>query len=218
MPLTQCMDSPSTLEIAVRDLGVMPYATAWALQQELVAQRKQGAALDTLLLVEHPHVFTLGRNGHEENILRVPEGAEVHTTNRGGDVTYHGPGQLVGYPIFDLAAMGRRDIAWYMRALEGALIAAIAHFGIAGRRIPGLTGVWVGDNKIAAMGVHLSRWVTCHGFALNVDTDLAWFDCIVPCGIRDHGVTSLQRELGRALVISDVKEAVVEAIREKLSS
>ncbi len=201
-------------EIAVRDLGVMAYATAWALQQELVAQRKQGIAPDTLLLVEHPHVFTLGRNGRQENILRVPAGVEVHYSNRGGDVTYHGPGQLVGYPIFDLAAIGRRDIAWYMRALEEALISAIGRFGVTGRRIPGLTGVWVGDNKIAAMGVHLSRWVACHGFALNVNTDLAWFDCIVPCGIADRGVTSLERELGRPLVLSEVKEAVVESIRE----
>jgi lipoyl(octanoyl) transferase len=204
-------------EIAVRDLGVMAYADAWAVQQEVVAQRKQGTAPDTLLLVEHPHVFTLGRNGRAENILRVPAGAAVHDTNRGGDVTYHGPGQLVGYPIFDLAAMQRRDIAWYMRALEEALILGLGRFGVMGGRIAGLTGVWVGDNKIAAMGVHLSRWVTCHGFALNVNTDLAWFDCIVPCGITDHGVTSMERELGRAVVLSDVKEAVVEAVGESFS-
>jgi lipoyl(octanoyl) transferase len=201
-------------EIAVRDLGVMSYPDAWSMQQELVAQRKQGSAPDTLLLVEHPHVFTLGRNGHAKNILRVPPGTEVHDANRGGDVTYHGPGQLVGYPIFDLAALQRRDIAWYMRALEESLIATLARFGVTGQRIAGLTGVWVGDNKIAAMGVHLSRWVTCHGFALNVNTDLAWFDCIVPCGLADRGVTSMQRELGRAVVLSEVKAVVVEAIRE----
>jgi lipoate-protein ligase B len=111
-----------------------------------------------------------------------------------------------------LAALGRRDVAWYMRALEEALIAAVARFGIAAGRIPGCTGVWVGNNKIAAMGVHLSRWVTCHGFALNVNPDLAWFDCIVPCGIRDRGVTSMERELGRAVVFSEVKEAVAETI------
>ena len=201
-------------EIAVRDLGVIPYADAWALQLDLVAQRKQGIAPDTLLLLEHPHVFTQGRNGRGKNILHIPEGIDVHHINRGGDVTYHGPGQLVGYPIFDLAAMGRRDIAWYMRTLEESLIAALARFGITAGRIPGCTGVWVGDNKIAAMGVHLSRWVTCHGFALNVNTDLAWFDCIVPCGIADRGVTSMQRELGRAVVLSEVKEVVAEAIRE----
>jgi lipoyl(octanoyl) transferase len=200
----------------VRDLGVMSYADAWTRQQELVAQRKQAIVPNTLLLVEHPHVFTLGRNARAENVLRVPAGAEVHHTNRGGDVTYHGPGQLVGYPIVDLAAMQRRDIAWYMRTLEEALIAAVAAFGISGSRIPGLTGVWVGGNKIAAMGVHLSRWVTCHGFALNVNTDLAWFDCIVPCGIRDHGVTSMQRELGRDIVLSNVKTAVARTVCEKL--
>ena len=205
-------------ELAVNDLGVMSYAEAWTLQQELVAQRKQGTAPDTLLLVEHPHVFTLGRNGSEKNILRIPPGAEVHHTNRGGDVTYHGPGQLVGYPIVDLAAMGHRDVAWYMRALEEALIVAVGRFGIMGGRIPGCTGVWVGNNKIAAMGVHLSRWVTCHGFALNVNPDLAWFDCIIPCGIRDRGVTSMERELGRAVVFSDVKDAVVKSICECLSS
>ena len=115
-------------DLTVRDLGVMSYADAWAVQQELVAQRKQGTAPDTLLLVEHPHVFTLGRNGRDENILRIPEGTEVHRINRGGDVTYHGPGQLVGYPIVDLAAMNRRDVAWYMRTLEEALIAALERF------------------------------------------------------------------------------------------
>jgi lipoyl(octanoyl) transferase len=204
--------------LAVNDLGVMSYADAWAVQQDLVAQRKQGIAPDTLLLVEHPHVFTLGRNGREENILRIPEGTEVHRINRGGDVTYHGPGQLVGYPIVDLAAMGRRDVAWYMRTLEEALIVTVGHFGIPAGRIGGCAGVWVGNNKIAAMGVHLSRWVTCHGFALNVNPDLAWFDCIIPCGIRNRGVTSMERELGRAVVFSDVKEAVVDAVRERLFS
>jgi lipoate-protein ligase B len=114
--------------------------------------------------------------------------------------------------------MGHRDVAWYMRALEEALIVAVGRFGITGGRIPGCTGVWVGNNKIAAMGVHLSRWVTCHGFALNVNPDLAWFDCIIPCGIRDRGVTSMERELGRAVVFSDVKDAVVESIRECLSA
>jgi lipoyl(octanoyl) transferase len=181
-------------------------------QQEVVAQRKANLAPDTLLLVEHPHVITLGRNGHAENVLNIPAGVELHHTNRGGDVTYHGPGQLVGYPIIDLAALGRRDIAVYMRSLEQALIAAIATFGIAGARIPGLAGVWVGENKIAALGVHLSRWVTSHGFALNVNTDLSWFDTIVPCGIRDHGVTSMERELGKIISMEDVKREVVLAL------
>ena len=199
-------------DLVVRDLGQLSYADALAVQQEVVAQRKANLAQDTLLLVEHPHVITLGRNGHPENVLDIPAGVELHHSNRGGDVTYHGPGQLVGYPIIDLAALGRRDIAVYMRALEQALIAAIATFGIAGTRIPGLTGVWVGENKIAALGVHLSRWVTSHGFALNVNTDLSWFDTIVPCGIRDHGVTSMERELGKSISMDDVKREVVSAV------
>jgi lipoyl(octanoyl) transferase len=212
------MDSRSTSDcFGVRDLGVIPYAEACALQEQLVVERKSGAIPDTLLIVEHPHVFTLGRNATEQNILRVPEGCEVHHTNRGGDVTYHGPGQLVGYPIVDLAGLSRRDIAWYMRTLEQSLIEALATFGIAGERIPCLTGVWVDNNKIAAMGVHLSRWVTSHGFALNVNTDLAWFDCIVPCGIRDRGVTSMKRELGRAVVFDDVKRAVIKSLQENFS-
>ncbi len=213
------MDSRSTSEpgvesLVVRDLGVIPYAEASVLQEQLVVERKSGAIPDTLLIVEHPHVFTLGRNATEQNILRVPAGCEIYHSNRGGDVTYHGPGQLVGYPILDLAARGCRDIAWYMRTLEQSLIEALAPFGIAGERIRCLTGVWVGNNKIAAMGVHLSRWVTSHGFALNVTPDLAWFDCIVPCGIRDRGVTSMERELGRAVVFQDVKRAVIKSLQE----
>lgn len=203
-------------DLVIHDLGLMSYSDAWIVQQEFVARRKQNQAADTLLFVEHPHVFTLGRNGSAENILRVLPGTEVHHTNRGGDVTYHGPGQLVGYPVVDLAALGRRDVAWYMRTLEDALIAALAEFGIAGSRIPGLTGVWVGENKIAAMGVHLSRWITCHGFALNVNTDLAWFDCIVPCGIRDRGVTSMQHELNRTVDMALVKCAVEKSLQARI--
>jgi len=210
------LDVGPDVRLDVRDLGRLAYGEAWIVQQELLAQRKQGIAGHTLLLLEHPHVFTLGRNASDANILRVPQGAEVYHTNRGGDVTYHGPGQLVGYPIVDLAALDRRDVAWYMRAIEEALIHALREFGIAGTRIPGLTGVWVGDNKIAAMGVHLSRWVTCHGFALNVNTDLSWFDCIVPCGIRDRGVTSMQRELGCTVDMEQVKVVVAEAVRQQV--
>lgn len=195
--------------LAVRDLGVMSYADALAEQQELVAARKELRGEDTLLLVEHPHVVTLGRNGHSENILKQREGVELHETNRGGDVTYHGPGQLVGYPIVNLAARNRRDAGAYMRALEQSLIAAIGAFGIAGGCLCGFPGVWVGKDKIAAMGVHLSRWVTSHGFALNVNTDLSYFDTIIPCGIRDHGVTSMARELGRPVPMDEVKREVV---------
>ena len=197
----------------VRDLGLIPYAEAWKLQQELVAERKAGHAPDTLLLLEHPHVITLGRSAQRENILTIPPGVDLQETNRGGDVTYHGPGQLVGYPIFDLHGL-RKDIAWYMRTIEDCLIQALAAFGISAERLPGLTGVWVGKDKIAAMGVHLSRWVTCHGFALNVNTDLSYFDAIIPCGIRGHGVTSMKKVLGHSVEMLDVKQAVIRSFQK----
>jgi len=178
-----------------------------------VAQRKAGAIPDTLLLLEHPHVYTLGRNAKRENLLISPEqlaarGAQVFEIDRGGDVTYHGPGQLVGYPILDLAKH-RRDIAWYMRCLEEVLIDVARDYGIEAGRLAGAPGVWVGNNKLAAMGVHISRWVTSHGFAFNVNTDLRYFDWIVPCGLRDKGVTSLQKLLGRRIEMDEVAEKVV---------
>lgn len=197
----------------VRDLGVIAYAEAWKLQQELVAERKAGHASDTLLLLEHPHVITLGRAAQRENILTVPPGVDLQETNRGGDVTYHGPGQLVGYPIFDLHGL-RKDIAWYMRTLEACLIEALDAFGITAERLSGLTGVWVGHDKIAALGVHLSRWVTCHGFALNVTTDLSYFDAIIPCGIRGHGVTSMAKLLGHPVEMNAVKQAVIRSFQK----
>jgi len=172
----------------------MEYGSALELQRRLVSERQQGSIPDQLLLVEHPHVITLGRNGHRENLLasdRILERAGVafHSADRGGDVTYHGPGQLVGYPILDLREW-KRDVAAYVRALEEVLIATLADFGIAAGRIPKLTGVWAGESKIAAIGVHISRWVTSHGFALNVSTDLSYFHYIVPCGLTKP-VTSM---------------------------
>jgi lipoyl(octanoyl) transferase len=190
----------------VVDWGVQPYARVCAWQQELAAARKQGTAPDLLLLGEHPPVITLGRNADREH-LRLPpgelgrRGVELHETNRGGDVTYHGPGQLVGYPILDLADH-RKDVVWYVRSLEEVLIRAAAEFGLMAERKqapegkrPFYTGVWVGEEKLAAIGVHISRWVTTHGFAFNVTTDLTHFGLIVPCGIGDKGVTSLERLL-----------------------
>jgi len=172
----------------------MDYASALELQRRLVTQRQQGAIDDQLLLVEHPHVVTLGRNGHRENLLASDEileraGVAFHPTDRGGDITYHGPGQLVGYPILDLRQW-KRDVGAYVRAIEETLIATLAGFGIAAGRIPKLTGVWVDGRKIAAIGVHISRWVTSHGFALNVSTDLSYFQYIVPCGLTKP-VTSM---------------------------
>ena len=194
--------------------GTMPYAEATRLQRERVLDRQARAIPDTLILVEHPPVYTLGRNAKTEHLLAPREwlakmGAEVFETDRGGDVTFHGPGQLVGYPILDLTGH-RRDIAWYMRSIEEVLIGAVSDFSISAGRIAGVTGVWVGQEKLAALGVHVSRWVTSHGFALNVSTDLRYFSWIVPCGLRDKGVTSLEKLLSRRMEINDVTSRVVE--------
>ncbi len=188
----------------VVEWGTVPYAQACAWQAELVARRKAGEIPDLLIFCQHPPVITLGRNARRENLLLPEEelarrGVEVHASNRGGDVTFHGPGQLVGYPIIDLSGW-RKDVVAYVRALEEVLIRTAREFGIeAGRKAAPrqkrqfYTGVWVGEEKLAAIGVHISRWITSHGFALNVATDLGYFDLIVPCGISDKGVTSLVR-------------------------
>lgn len=184
----------------IREMGRVGYAEALSLQQDLVAQRKQGLIPDQLLMVEHPHTITLGRNGHPEHLLAGEEalrraGISFHQTNRGGDITYHGPGQIVGYPILDLRDW-KRDVVAYVRAVEEVLIDSLAEFGLAGTRIPGWTGVWVDGKKVAAIGIHISRWVTSHGFALNVTTDLSYFQYIVPCGLAQP-VTSMAK-LGAA--------------------
>ena len=186
----------------------MDYGQALELQEQLATQRKQGLVGDHLLLLEHPHVITLGRNGHMENLLASDEimsraGISFYPTDRGGDVTYHGPGQLVGYPILDLRDW-KRDVGAYVRAVEQSLIDTLAEFGIEAGRIPKLTGVWVGDRKIAAIGVHLSRWVTSHGFALNVNTDLSYFQYIVPCGLTKP-VTSMAR-LGVRATLAEISQ------------
>lgn len=206
--------------LEVRHLGLVPYDEALAIQQALVEQRRRGDIPDTLLLLEHPHVITFGVRAHGDrtHVRATPErllaeGVALVDTGRGGDVTYHGPGQLVGYPILDLNP-DRRDLHRYVRDLEEALIRAVSRYGVAARRIPGLTGVWVGDEKLAAIGVRLSRWITSHGFALNVNTDLRFFDLIVPCGIADRGVTSLARLLGRTVPLDEVTGAVAESCAE----
>jgi lipoyl(octanoyl) transferase len=178
----------------LRESGRLDYSRALELQRRLVAQRKAGAIPDQLMLVEHPHTITLGRNGHAENLLAGEDllrraGIAYYPTDRGGDITYHGPGQMVGYPILDLRDW-KRDVGAYVRAIEQVLIDALADFGIHAGRIPKLTGVWVEGGKIAAIGVHISRWVTSHGFALNVSTDLRYFQYIVPCGLS-RPVTSM---------------------------
>jgi lipoyl(octanoyl) transferase len=194
-------------ELVIRDLGSIGWRAATTLQEELVAQRKQGRIPDTLLFAEHPHVVTMGRNGHKENLLASEEvlsrsGITLEETKRGGDVTYHGPGQVVAYPILDLNGW-KRDVHLYVRALEEVLIVTLADFGIASERSTGMTGVWTGGAKIAAIGVHISRWVTSHGFALNVSTDLQYFGYIVPCGLHKP-VTSMRAlgvEAGRDTVL-----------------
>jgi lipoyl(octanoyl) transferase len=192
----------------VRELGRLDYQTALELQQQLVAERKQGLISDHLLLLEHSHVITLGRNGHSENLLAGEQvlsraGIAFFPANRGGDITYHGPGQLVGYPILDLRDW-KRDVGAYVRGIEQVLIDTLADFGIAAGRIPKLTGVWVGEHKIAAIGVHISRWITSHGFALNVTTDLSYFQYIVPCGLTKP-VTSMA-QVGAVADLQTVSE------------
>jgi lipoyl(octanoyl) transferase len=201
--------------LETRRLGRIGYQEALDLQADLVERRRRGEIGDTLLLLEHPPVITLGvkTRNNRTNIIAsdaqlADAGVAVFQTGRGGDVTYHGPGQLVGYPILDLNPH-RRDVHKYVRDIEQALIDAVASLGITATRAEGLTGIWVGSNKLAAIGVRISRWITSHGFALNVATDLSHFDLIVPCGIQDRGVTSLERLLGRGVPMAEV-EAVVE--------
>jgi lipoyl(octanoyl) transferase len=204
------------------DLGLMGYAEAWALQKRVVAARKTGAIEDVLLLCEHPHVITQGRNGKREHLLASEhvlrqKGVEFYSTDRGGDITYHGPGQIVGYPILNLGAI-RRDVVWYVRMLEEAMIRATWEFGITAERVAGKTGIWAGDSgaeeKVAAIGVHISRWVTSHGFAYNVATDLRYFDLIVPCGIADRKATSLEKLLGHSVKREEIAPRIAEHLGE----
>jgi lipoyl(octanoyl) transferase len=210
-------------ELLVVDLGTVPYSAALELQRDLARRRITGeVAEDVLLLVEHPPVVTLGRTAKNANLLASPEflnarGVELFEVERGGDITFHGPGQLVGYPIIDLKRH-RKDLHWYLRQVEQALIDAIAEFDLSGGRVEKYTGVWVGTNevsrprKLASIGVHARDWVTWHGFALNVNTDLSYFDLIVPCGISDVTMTSVARELDRGSVdMREVRDAVVRA-------
>src|SRR5580704_6400741 len=225
------------------DLGLIGYAEAFELQKRVVAARKADAIGDVLLLCEHPHVITLGRSGKRENLLAservlAQKGVEFHATNRGGDITYHGPGQIVGYPVIQLAAI-RRDVVWYVRMLEEVMIRTCGDFGIAARREEGKTGAWIDSQKkdspqraqssqsfgsdeskgaaaekIGAIGVHISRWVTSHGFAFNVATDLRYFELIVPCGIAERKATSLEKVLGRAVKRNEAVMKLVEHFGE----
>lgn len=208
--------------LLISDLGLIGYADAYALQKRIVAARKAGLIDDVLLLCEHPHVITQGRNGKREHLLASEhvlrqKGVEFFETSRGGDITYHGPGQVVGYPILNLGAI-RRDVVWYVRMLEEAMIRATREFGIEAVRVPGKTGIWVGagsrEEKLGAIGVHISRWVTSHGFAYNVSTDLRYFDLIVPCGIADRKATSLEKLLGGSVSVSEVGPRLARHVSE----
>ena len=201
------------LSCHIVDLGLLGYAEASALQKRLVAGRKSQAIDDLLLFCQHPHTITLGRNGKREHLLASDsilrqKNVEFHATDRGGDITYHGPGQLVAYPILNLSAI-RRDVVWYVRMLEEVMIRTTAEFGVAAGRVAGKTGIWVpstnnSEEKLGAIGIHISRWVTSHGFAYNVSTDLRYFDLIVPCGIADRKATSLEKLLVRGVSIDEV--------------
>jgi lipoate-protein ligase B len=209
-------------ECWVIDLGLIAYAEAYALQKRIVAARKASAIEDVLLFSEHPHVITQGRNGKREHLLASEsvlrqKNIAFFETSRGGDITYHGPGQIVGYPLLNLGAI-KRDVGWYVRALEEVMIRATADFGPSAFRVPGRTGIWVAagrsEEKLGAIGVHLSRWVTSHGFAYNVSTDLRYFDLIVPCGIADRKATSLEKILNRAVPLGEVQAALANRFRE----
>lgn len=202
-------------ELEVRRLGVVPYGVASDMQRALVEDRRAGRVPDLLLLLEHPHVITLGVkvDAARSHLIATPEllaarGVEVHESGRGGDITYHGPGQIVGYPILDLRP-DRCDVHRYVRDLEEVMILVARDYGLEGGRIKGLSGTWVGAEKLGAIGVRISRWITSHGFALNVATDLEFFRLIVPCGIEGGGVTSLSRAAGRPISMADAEASVI---------
>lgn len=206
--------------LTIYKLGRVPYREALDLQLKLLEMRKNGEIEDTLLLLEHPHTVTIGRRGNMGNLLAAEkylEKAGIHfeVISRGGDVTYHGPGQLVGYPIMDLNEMGR-DIHKYLRRLEETIIVSLEDFGMRGRRVKGVTGVWVKRHKIASIGVGVKKWITYHGFALNVNTDLSYFDMMVPCGIENVQMTSIRRWLAREEIVDipEVEESAVKAFTQ----
>lgn len=209
-----CDMSKQVQQIIVQDLGHRSYQEVWNLQKEMQTKRIKGDIEDTLLIVEHEPVYTLGKNADENHLLQSrDESVGVFQIERGGDITFHGPGQLVGYPILDLSNY-KKSISWYMRTLEQLTIDVLDEFGITANRIEGLTGVWVGDEKIAAQGVRISRWVTMHGFALNVNPDLSFYDGIIPCGIFDHGVTSMEQLLGEKQDMRKVKQVVLKKFNQ----
>jgi len=203
-------DNIATNIIDILDLGLSPFKEVWGLQKELVKKRQNCQIKDTLILAEHESVYTLGKNANENHILQnSPRDVKTYQIERGGDVTYHGPGQLVGYPIIDLHNYNK-SISCYMRSLEQLIIDTLAEFRVTAERKDGLTGVWVGDEKIAALGVRVTRWITMHGFALNVSPDLTYYSGIIPCGIFEYGVTSMAKQLTIEVAVDSVKQVLIE--------
>jgi len=208
------MDLKDSHKILIQDLGFKKYKNVLSLQKKLQKQRIAGNIKDTLILVEHEPVYTLGKNANRDHLLQSRDkSVEVHNIERGGDVTFHGPGQLVGYPILDLRNY-KKSVSWYMRTLEELTIRVLKEFDIKGSRIKGLTGVWVDNKKIAAQGVRISRWVTMHGFSINVCPQLSYYDGIIPCGIFDYDVTSMEECLNKKLSIKKIKNSVSEIFLE----
>lgn len=208
------MAEAEKVNVRVMDLGHRSYEEVWNIQKDMQSKRINNEIEDLLILVEHDPVYTLGKNADTDHLLQSRDRSiDVFNIERGGDITFHGPGQLVGYPILDLANY-KKSVDWYMRSLEQLTIDVLGEFGILAHRVEGLTGVWVGDEKIAAQGVRLSRWVTMHGFSLNVDPDLSFYDGIIPCGIFDRGVTSMQRLLGTTQKMGKVKSLVIDKFNQ----
>jgi len=205
-------------KLAVIDLGSHPYQPVWDYQRELQRKRIEQKIPDTVIFVEHHPVYTIGKNGSDLHIIANRDFLETHGidvvhVDRGGDVTYHGPGQIVGYPIFDLH-QHRESISWYMRSLEEVFIQVLLHYSINAMRSEGYTGVWVQDEKIVALGVRISRWVTMHGFAFNINPDLSHYAGIIPCGIFQYGVTSLEKILGHPIDLAEVKQLIIRAFQK----
>ena len=191
--------------------GLVPYEEAWEYQRLLHAQRRASEISDTLILLEHPPVYTFGKNSDQSNLIDARD-AQVIQSDRGGDITWHGPGQLVGYPIINLEDH-KKSVSWYMRNLEEVIIQTLHHYDITGERISGMTGVWVGNQKVCAMGVRLSKWVTMHGFALNVRPDMSYFNGMIPCGIKGKGVVSMQELLGHEITTEAVSRPLIQAFQ-----
>lgn len=216
--IVQDLDSKPLNGLSVKDLGKQNYQEVWDLQKAMQFKRINNEIEDSILLVEHEPVYTMGKNANENHLLQnYPNDVKVFHIERGGDITFHGPGQLVGYPIIDLHNY-TLSISWFMRSLEDVIINTLKHFSIAADRKDGLTGVWVKDEKIAALGVRISRWVTMHGFSLNVNTQLHYYESIIPCGIFEYGVTSMEKVLGKEIDMDEVKQVLIQQFENVFNS